>query len=1451
MLVKAFRLFVSSTFADFAQERELLQSKVFPALDTYCAAKGYQFLPLDLRWGVSEEAQLDQRTAEICLGEVRAAKDYPPPNFLIMIGNRYGWVPLPYAIASDEFEAVVAWLNGRWKWSAARALRTAYQLDENHLVPRGLTVAKPAGDKLISAYTLRSREDDIPELRPPDAWARFEAGLRRSLQEAADRLLKLGRIDAAAHQKYFLSVTEQEIILGFPGYKRGSATEASFTPPSPAKDGLQVTAFIRELAGSGGSALAPSSSYIEQEPRLDALKDQIKGVLPAESLVTARATFDKDGRLDEAYLADFATAIQRKLSAAIDRHIDLVAAIERSPDFALQSERSEHHAFALEKRKVFVGRGNNLAAIASYIAAGGNHPLILHGRSGLGKSALMASAIGAAEAAGSRPVIYRFIGASAASSDIRSLLVSLIEELAAHDITQKPDEFDQDADKFTDQIKALLSSIGKPVVIFLDALDQLRKPYRPGWLPAKLPTVVKLVLSVLDDEAYETDSGIYRSLRERLAPEAFLEIEPLGAMDAREILTALEGDAKRWLQARQRDYIIGQFEKAGGSPLYLRTAFEIASSWRSTDTVGKGHCVLADDTAALIAQFIRELSDVHHHEAELVTRILGYLTASKDGLSAKELTDVLSRDRGVMHAISSEKHGARTDKLPASVWVRLNRQLAPFLTEKRIDDQPLLQFFHREVAQVAREQHYETAKPGTAALHAALADYFDARFTPRDGKEDRGYYQKRSLSELPYQLHHAGNIPRLDQVLMSPDWMQQKLAAFDPQTLVADYEQFARDPMQNLIGRTLRLTTGICARDRRQLLPQLINRLIACVDPAAPAFLDQARGLIKLPTFLSQRLSLTPPGAEAARLEGHTMAVLALTVLPDGRLASGSGDNTIRLWDAKSGAETARLVGHNSYVRALTVLPDGRLASGSTDKTILLWDLKSGAETARLEGHADQVTALAMLPDGRLASGSNDNTIRLWDLKSGIETARLEGHTSGVNALTVLPDGRLASASGTYDNTIRLWDLKSGAETARLEGHTSHVRALKVLPDGRLASGSTDKTIRLWDLLSGAETARLEGHADQVTALAMLPDGRLASGSGSLLGSSDNTILLWDLKSGAETTRLEGHTSGVNALTVLPDGRLASGSGDDTIRLWDLLSGADTARLEGHTRCVRALTVLPDGRLASGSDDRTIRLWDAKSGAETDRIEGHADQVNALTVLPDGRLASGSDDRTIRLWDLTSGVETARLEGHLRGVNALTVLPDGRLASGSAEENMDDNTIRLWDPKSGAETARLEGHTHRVLALTVLPDGRLASGSADHTIRLWDPKSGAETARLEGHALEVINALTVLPDGRLASGSTHYTIRLWDPKSGAETARLDGHDREVNALAVLSDGRLVSGSDDHTIRLWDPESGKEITRLEVDATVCCLVALPQIDGKGLRLVAGDRIGRLHWLAIVE
>jgi WD40 repeat protein len=93
--------------------------------------------------------------------------------------------------------------------------------------------------------------------------------------------------------------------------------------------------------------------------------------------------------------------------------------------------------------------------------------------------------------------------------------------------------------------------------------------------------------------------------------------------------------------------------------------------------------------------------------------------------------------------------------------------------------------------------------------------------------------------------------------------------------------------------------------------------------------------------------------------------------------------------------------------------------------------------------------------------------------------------------------------------------------------------------------------------------------------------------------------------------------------------------------------------------------------------------------------------------------------------------------------------------------------------------------------------------------------------------------------------SDDRTIRLWDVTAGAETARLEGHSDWVRALCVLPDGRLASGTDDDTIRLWDVTTGAETARLEADAPFLCLTTLAD-----LHLVAGDILGRLHWLEVV-
>ncbi len=99
------RVFVSSTFSDMMRARDALQQQVFLPLEQFYATRQFQFQAIDLRWGVSSEVNRDHRTMQICLEELRRPQETSPqPNFLILLGNRYGWRPLPEEISESEFE---------------------------------------------------------------------------------------------------------------------------------------------------------------------------------------------------------------------------------------------------------------------------------------------------------------------------------------------------------------------------------------------------------------------------------------------------------------------------------------------------------------------------------------------------------------------------------------------------------------------------------------------------------------------------------------------------------------------------------------------------------------------------------------------------------------------------------------------------------------------------------------------------------------------------------------------------------------------------------------------------------------------------------------------------------------------------------------------------------------------------------------------------------------------------------------------------------------------------------------------------------------------------------------------------------------------------------------------------------------------------------------------------
>jgi WD40 repeat protein len=195
--------------------------------------------------------------------------------------------------------------------------------------------------------------------------------------------------------------------------------------------------------------------------------------------------------------------------------------------------------------------------------------------------------------------------------------------------------------------------------------------------------------------------------------------------------------------------------------------------------------------------------------------------------------------------------------------------------------------------------------------------------------------------------------------------------------------------------------------------------------------------------------------AWSRELEGHTNTVTVMAVCGH-RLASGSKDRTVRVWDDPGCAHL--LTGHTHIVFALVPLPDNRLASSSSDRTVRVWDTQSGLCLFTLEGHARSVDALAF--NGKLISGSYDFTLRVWDIETGECLHKLEGYGQGVRGLAVIPGNLIASFS--VDKKVQVWDVESGELFIELVGHTQGIMCAISLPDGRFASGSLDCSLRVW-----------------------------------------------------------------------------------------------------------------------------------------------------------------------------------------------------------------------------------------------------------------------------------------------------------------------------------------------------------------------------------------------------
>ncbi|KAJ9604987.1 ribosome assembly [Cladophialophora chaetospira] len=383
----------------------------------------------------------------------------------------------------------------------------------------------------------------------------------------------------------------------------------------------------------------------------------------------------------------------------------------------------------------------------------------------------------------------------------------------------------------------------------------------------------------------------------------------------------------------------------------------------------------------------------------------------------------------------------------------------------------------------------------------------------------------------------------------------------------------------------------------------------------------------------------------SASIAGHGEAILATAFSPEtsSRMATGSGDNTARIWDCDTGTPLHTLKGHTSWVLAVSWSPDGKfLATGSMDNTVRLWEPKTGeALGGPLKGHTKWITSLSCEPyhtqapgKPRLASASKDGTVRIWDIPLRRIDQTLSGHKGSVTCVRWGGLHRLFTSS--QDKTIKVWNDRTWNCLHTLSAHTHWVNHLALSTDFALKTSYHD------------HTAKPPTEASQRTAKAKERFESAARHEGNLVerlisASDDNTIFLWDPSSFDDNSnatpkpvaRLLGHQKQVLHVSFSPDGLyIASTSFDNSLKLWSAQDGKFITTLRGHVGAVYMCSWSADSRLlASCSKDTTVKVWDVRTGKLKMDLPGHKDEVFALDWSGDGKgVASGGKDKVVKVW---------------------------------------------------------------------------------------------------------------------------------------------------------------------------------------------------------------------------
>lgn len=691
--------------------------------------------------------------------------------------------------------------------------------------------------------------------------------------------------------------------------------------------------------------------------------------------------------------------------------------------------------------------------------------------------------------------------------------------------------------------------------------------------------------------------------------------------------------------------------------------------------------------------------------------------------------------------------------------------------------------------------------------------------------------------------------------------------------LVGDPEVALYDPdfgSKRTLPHPSRVTLARFSADGSQLATAAFDGYVRLWDVASGTLRGSIEASMKKldPTYPSRRLDELAISADGQRI-----------VTVGGDRLDNNDSAVARVWDVRTAAMISELRGHTRWIKGVAFDRAGKLvATGSVDNSVRVWSADSGSPLMVAREVTRETFALAFTDDGSsLVGACEDGAVLTWPVPYGstpkatrIHDVEKNGGVSGRRAW-LSPSGKRAVVRSPTATTV--YDPIARRTLHELLEFPTSCSEIVFSPTERLAAcPGTDGTATLWEVDTGQKIAQFRGHIGAVTHLDFSADEHRLISAG-----MDGTARLWNVELSTDAVLLGGYDSEVERATWSSDGQLvATGSFGGIVRVWDTHGGSLVSQLNAGGRIKSLAFTKDDKRLLVGSlGENGLQIVDSRSGADVEtltlvdaNVAGSAQfsrdgsvvfaailekavkpaprTPNPLATRPPGTSSSNQGllaglllRRRLARWDAASYRSLEALEAG-RGLS-LGVMTNTDFFAFSQSAGLvflpteADDTSRLWDIESGRLVTELRGHMTSVTDSAMSPDGNFVALSDQEQVELWHVRSGllkhtlrSPFAKPTPEARDPESRIKNFKDGRfwfstlafdptssrLATGGSEAIARVWDISSGRIVRELAGHTNSLTAVRFSPDGRLlVTAGQDARAIVWQLDDGQRIATL--------------------------------------